>query len=120
MDGMEYASVEHCFQAQKFAEEELRERIRQAPSTYEAQRLGKRFPGLHPDWEDAKMEIMEKALTAKFTQNAVVKQYLVWTGNRRLLEASPSDYFWGIGQNGSGQNMLGVLLMKVRASLCQT
>ena len=38
-------------------------------------------------------------------------------GDRPLVEASPNDFFWGRGVDGSGTNHLGVLLMRVRAQL---
>lgn len=34
-----------------------------------------------------------------------------------LVEASPHDFFWGRGVDGSGANHLGTLLMSIRAEL---
>ena len=34
-----------------------------------------------------------------------------------LVEASPHDYFWGRGVDGSGANHLGAALMRLRAEL---
>ncbi len=36
-----------------------------------------------------------------------------------LVEASPHDFFWGRGVDGSGFNHLGMLLMSVREELMQ-
>ncbi len=36
-----------------------------------------------------------------------------------LVEASPHDFFWGRGVDGSGFNHLGMLLMSVREELLQ-
>lgn len=36
-----------------------------------------------------------------------------------LVEASPHDFFWGRGVDGSGFNHLGMLLMSVRDELLQ-
>ena len=71
------------------------------------------------DWEEVKEEIMFKALQAKFTQHDKLKQLLVGTKNRQLVERSPYDSYWGDGGDGSGKNRLGVLLMRLRDDLNQ-
>ena len=60
---------------------------------------------------------MKKALVAKFTQHDGLRQLLVGTGKRKLVERSPYDTFWGDGGDGSGKNQLGKLLMEVREEL---
>jgi N-glycosidase YbiA len=117
IDGLEYHSTEHYYQAQKFADEESRNRIRTAPSPHEAARLGRQLRGLRTGWDTDKITVMERALVAKFTQNDSCKRYLLSTGNRELVEDSRTDYFWGRGRNHTGLNMLGQLLMKTRADL---
>jgi N-glycosidase YbiA len=37
------------------------------------------------------------------------------SGTEDIIEDSPDDYFWGEGADGSGQNMLGRLWMKIRS-----
>ncbi len=37
----------------------------------------------------------------------------------QIVEASPHDFFWGAGFDGSGANRLGRLLMRLRAELLQ-
>ncbi len=64
-----------------------------------------------------KIEVMYKALLAKFSQNEELKDLLGMTGNRVLIEDSPHDSYWGNGGDGTGHNMLGKLLMKVREEL---
>jgi N-glycosidase YbiA len=39
------------------------------------------------------------------------------TGDEQIVENAPGDYYWGCGVDGSGKNMLGTILMEVRASL---
>ena len=39
---------------------------------------------------------------------------LIKTGDRKLVEHSPRDSYWGDGPDGKGLNMLGKLLMRVR------
>lgn len=72
---------------------------------------------LRPDWEDVKLDIMRKALEAKFTQIPDLKKLLKETGTRDLIENSPKDSYWGCGRDKKGQNMLGKLLVELRAKL---
>lgn len=72
---------------------------------------------IRPDWEDVKISIMKKALYAKFTQNPFLKECLLTTGDREIIENSPFDNFWGCGSDGNGQNHLGKLLVKLRDHL---
>jgi hypothetical protein len=65
---------------------------------------------------------------AKFSQNSELKEFLLNTGNRVLVEASPVDKIWGVGlaQDNSasenpntwkGLNLLGFALMEVSEQL---
>jgi ribA/ribD-fused uncharacterized protein len=67
------------------------------------------------DWNEVKVDRMRRVLVAKFEQNPELKRKLLATGSAHLVEASKSDGFWGVGKSGKGQNMLGKLLMEVRA-----
>lgn len=69
--------------------------------------------GKRIDWENIKNQVMWKALVAKFSQHEVLKQLLLSTGNRTLIEDSPHDSYWGIGNDGKGLNMLGKMLEAV-------
>jgi len=62
---------------------------------------------------------------AKFSQNEKLKTFLLNTGTRVLVEASPYDKIWGIGLSAdqenienpltwNGENLLGFALMEVR------
>ena len=59
-------------------------------------------------------EYMYKACLAKFTQHKDLGQLLLGTGNAILQEDSKDDYYWGIGADGTGKNMLGKTLMRIR------
>jgi predicted NAD-dependent protein-ADP-ribosyltransferase YbiA (DUF1768 family) len=41
------------------------------------------------------------------------------TGNAELVEHTTNDHYWADGGDGTGRNMLGVLLMELRAELRQ-
>lgn len=69
------------------------------------------------DWDDVRISVMTKCLTAKFSQNECLKNLLLSTGKKHIIEDSPRDDYWGIGKNNNGQNHLGRLLMEVREEL---
>ena len=60
---------------------------------------------------------MRNILRAKAEQHEYVLRKLLDTGDRRLIENSWRDDFWGWGPNRDGANMLGGLWMEVRAEL---
>lgn len=116
-DGLYWPTVEHYFQAQKFTDSAYRERIRKAANPREARVLGQnRAVRIRAEWDAIREEVMFEALCLKF-QRPELKALLLGTGQRPLVEASPFDYFWGAGQDGSGQNRLGRLLEQLRQQL---
>jgi len=118
--GEYWPTVEHFFQAAKFLGDEAlehRNRIRLSGSPKQAKALGQsRKHKLRPDWEDAKEQVMLVALRAKFSMPDL-REKLLATGDRPLIEASRFDRYWGAGRDGRGKNRLGVLIMEVRAEL---
>lgn len=60
---------------------------------------------------------MREALDAKFRQHADLTALLLSTGDAVLVEHTENDDYWGDGGDGSGKNMLGRLLMDLRAKL---
>lgn len=117
-EGKYWPTVEHYFQAKKFEGQAYEERIRIAYTAKDARNMGRsREHPIRSNWEDVKVEVMRLALKRKFETHAKVKEMLINTGCEELIESSPFDYFWGCGGDGSGQNMLGKLLMELRDSL---
>ena len=119
-DGLYWPTVEHYFQAQKFAGQDYadyRERIRTSVSPQHAKTLGRtqKVP-IRADWDEVRDSVMLYALRRKFAQPKL-KEVLLATKNRELIENSPFDTYWGIGRSGAGKNRLGVLLMQVRSEL---
>ncbi len=118
IDGALWRTSEHYFQAQKFKERKLRERIRRAKTPGEAARMGRsRKNPLRRDWESAKLNVMRKAVRAKFEQHRDLAALLVQTDDATIIEHTPNDAYWGDGGDGSGQNWLGRILMDVRGEL---
>ena len=116
--GKVWPTTEHYFQAQKFAGTAYEGAILHAASTTIAARMGRsRDYPLRADWEAVKDSIMLDALRAKFTQHADAREMLLGTGDAQLVEHTSNDRYWADGGDGSGKNMLGVLLMRVREEL---
>lgn len=80
-----------------------------------SKRLGREC-NLRPDWEDVKDEVMMKVITAKFLQHDSIRTNLLRTGLRPIIERS-MDPHWGDARNGSGKNMMGKLLVRLRNKL---
>lgn len=113
-----WPTSEHYFQAQKFSDPTLRERIRKAKSPMIAARLGRdRSSPLRRDWESIKVAAMTDAVLAKFSQHQDLAELLFGTGDALLVEHTANDSYWGDGGDGSGKNMLGQVLMRVRERL---
>lgn len=118
LDGRYWRTSEHYFQAQKFAGTPHEEEIRRAASPKIAANMGRsRQRPLRQDWESVKDNIMRKAVLQKFSTHADIRAVLLATDEEDIVENAPSDYYWGCGADGSGQNKLGKILMEVRAVL---
>lgn len=82
----------------------------------EAKRLGRRVR-LRSDWDQIKDNVMLDVVRAKFTQHPDLAQKLLATGDEELVEGNDwGDIYWGV-YKGRGKNMLGKILMRVRAEL---
>lgn len=118
LKGTVWKTVEHFYQAQKAAGTPYEETVRLAATPAEAKRLGNESDcPVRADWDSVKVEVMKQALVGKFTQIDQLKQKLLATGDARLAENSKKDWFWGLGEDGTGENMLGRLLMQVRQEI---
>lgn len=111
-----YVSVEHAFHAAKTLDKKERERVKWCRYARDAKKLG-RSVKLRSDWESVKVRVMYNCVLDKFTRNDYLRNKLIETGNAELIEGNTwNDTFWGVC-NGKGRNMLGKILMKVRAKL---
>ena len=118
LDGKNWPTVEHYFQAQKFLNTPHEEAIRHLKKPMDARIHGQdRNKPLREDWEKVKNDVMEKAVFAKFSQHEALKKILLSTENSFLIEHTKNDSYWGDGKSGKGRNMLGHILMKVREQL---
>src|SRR5690349_14921848 len=115
LDDLYWPTSEHYFQAQKFAGTSHFDAVRNARTPKQAAEIGRdRSRPLRKDWEQVKDDIMHRAVLRKFETHADIRQLLLATGDALIVENAPRDYYWGSGQDGTGQNKLGLILMEVR------
>lgn len=132
VDGVEYNSAEQWMMAEKarlFKDLKNYQRIIEAKSPNQAKKIGREVVGFDQEiWEKNRFDIVVKGNYYKFNQNEELKEYLVSTQKRILVEASPVDKIWGIGlsqdhpdvENPSkwkGINLLGFALMAAREKI---
>jgi ribA/ribD-fused uncharacterized protein len=130
--GTTYATAEHWMMAEKarlFGNDEIRRRIIAAQHPNEAKKLGRHVTGFDPQvWDAQKYDLVKAGNYHKFSQHPPLQAYLLATGTRVLVEASPVDTIWGIGlaadspdaanpAGWQGPNLLGFALMEVRDQL---
>lgn len=121
-EGETFATSEHAYQAGKARKPEVKAWLMAAPSPA---LLAMAAHGLYvwdikSDWSKVKFDRMRGVLRAKFSQHEDLKAILLSTGTARLVESATVDNavnrLWG-EVNGVGKNMLGEMLMELRASL---
>jgi len=124
-EGLNYATVEHAFQAAKSTEFFFRKLIATLPAEKAglAKRRGRTIR-LRRDWENIKIDIMFDLLCYKFKQPDL-KKLLLNTGGKKLIEGNHwHDNIWGDCsckrcESIQGQNWLGRLLTEVRSQIEQ-
>lgn len=96
----------------------MEETIRLADTPARAKKLGRSHKATRrADWEKVKDDYMYKCVLAKFSQHVSIRRTLLDTGDALLVEHTSADSYWGDGGDGSGKNMLGKILMRVRDNL---
>ena len=131
-DNIFYKTAEHWMMAEKarlFKDEEMLEKIINCDSPAEAKKWGRAVRDFIPEvWNDHRYEIVVNGNIYKFGQNENLKEFLLTTKNRVLVEASPRDRIWGIGMGKNnenaenpekwrGLNLLGFALMEAREGM---
>src|SRR5206468_3685511 len=115
--------------AQLFGDTASADAILAAGHPRDAKILGRGVAGYEErKWVGERFDIVVAGCLAKFAQNEDLGAWLVATGDRVLVEASPTDRVWGIGLAASdrratdparwrGRNLLGFALMQARDQL---
>jgi len=118
LDDARWPTVENYYQAQKFNDPELRKSIRKAEKPPIAKGLAdKNKAAIRPDWDAVKDDVMYRAVRRKFEQHPELKAMLLATGDEELIEAAPTDTYWGVGRDGTGLNKLGKIIARIRDEL---
>lgn len=115
-DDLLYPATEHAYQAAKTNDLGLRKKmLKMTPG--QSKRAGNKNP-IRSDWELVKVDIMTIVVSCKFAQHANLAEKLIMTGDKYIIEGNyHGDRFWGVDQNGLGQNILGNILMQIREDL---
>jgi len=131
-DGIIYKTAEHYMMAAKarlFGDNEIAKKIAVKESPKDVKDLGRQIKNFDPViWDANKYRIVKQGNYLKFSQNELLKQFLIKTASKVLVEASPVDIIWGIGltednskaldpSEWRGENLLGFALMEVRDEL---
>lgn len=132
IDGVRYATAEHCMMAEKarlFGDEAALRQILATPEPQKAKKLGRMVAGfISAVWERERFTVVVRGNLARFRQRGALRDFLLSTGEAILVEASPRDDTWGIGASEDdpraanpsswpGENLLGLALMEMRALL---
>lgn len=131
-DGILFHTAEHWMMYQKamlFGDDKIAYEMLQTPFPGPVKDLGRQVSGFdEKTWDQEKVGIVRLGNILKFSQSGELEDILLATGSTILVEASPYDSIWGIGLRESskkaqkpaqwkGQNLLGYILMDVRAIL---
>jgi ribA/ribD-fused uncharacterized protein len=132
VDGQRYRHAEQFMMAEKarmFGDPETLARILDSVEPMDAKKLGRAVRGFdQATWEDRRYDIVVRASVAKFGQHPGLRDLLLATGEKVLVEAAPRDVIWGIGLGADnpraqdpaqwrGRNLLGFALMDARTEI---
>ncbi|MFR9795865.1 NADAR family protein [Streptomyces sp. MS06] len=132
VEGVRYATAEHWMMAGKarlFGDGAAEQRILAARHPAEAKNAGRLVRGFDESrWARERFRIVVEGSVHKFTAHPDLREFLLATGERVLVEASPVDRIWGIGLAADdeaasdparwrGPNLLGFALMAAREEL---
>lgn len=131
VDGHRYNCMEQYMMSEKallFKDLDMLRQILSATEPKEQKALGRKVKNFDSEvWNKHSQDIIFKGNYAKFTQNPRLKQLLLATGDKVLVEASPFDKIWGIGMrackaandhhNWKGRNQLGYTLTRVKKAI---
>ncbi len=116
--GKLYMTSEHVYHSEKFEDENLKEQIRNTRSAHDSHMFADiNKDKRRKDWDKVKLVIMKEILIAKVEQHSYIKEKLLQSGDRELIEDSWLDSYWGWGPDKNGKNHLGKLWMEIREEI---
>jgi len=116
--GRHWPSVAHYCLAQSLASEADREAVRATDDPQKAAAVAEGKPR-HPDAEASRFDVLRHALTCSFEANLGPRALLLGTGDAPIEARLGADVVLGVGPDGRGENLLGKVLMEVRAHVRQ-
>ncbi|MEW9517150.1 NADAR family protein [Streptomyces tubercidicus] len=132
VDGVRYATAEHWMMAGKarlFGDAEAERQVLKAHHPQQAKNAGRRVRDFDEEtWQRHRFDLVVEGSIHKFGRHTALREYLLGTNSRVLVEASPVDRIWGIGLTADderaadparwqGLNLLGFALMAARQRL---
>lgn len=132
VNGIHYNCAEQFMMAEKariMEDEETRQKILISTDPQEIKVLGRQVRHFDESrWQKHRMSTVITGNFHKFMDNDDLKAFLLKTGDKILVEASPYDTVWGIGMKEDnpdchnprlwkGENLLGFALMDVRETI---
>ena len=111
---MMFKSSEAAYQSAKFIDPEFKKKFARLTG-YEAKRLAQQHKSeIRSDWYVINLDVMYEVDHDKFWRNGSLRNKLLATGNKELIEGNNwKDKFWGV-YKGKGENNLGKIHMRVR------
>ena len=118
-----------AYKAMVFNDSEIFDQIMKADHPRTQQQLGRKVRKFDPEvWDRIKLRVVTNVNYRRFITHENDRELLLSTGDRIIVEASPTDQVWGVGlgennplihdpANWRGQNLLGRALMDVREML---
>ncbi|MCH8551659.1 MAG: NADAR family protein [Natronospirillum sp.] len=120
LDGYEWPTAEHYYQAMKYPDRPRFQAILDAPDVATARKLGRGWlKRPRADWKQVRTVVMTRALYTQSHTYPDFSEALLATGDQSIHEMSQYDYFWGRGRDHRGHNHYGRVLMDIRRKLLE-
>ena len=132
VDEITFSSMEQYMMFEKailFQDYQTAEKILSTDDVAEIKALGRIVQHFDEEiWREKREKIVHKGVLQKFLQNPELAEKLLETGKQMIAECAVKDKIWGIGlsmgdeerfcvDKWKGQNLLGQILMQVRAEI---
>ena len=119
LDDQNWLTCEHYVQAKTLRNAKQAMKVGSLPSGEKAHGYGKAwYRSKIADYKSTAPILMKRALYIKVQMYEEVREALLATEDRLIVETSQYDYFWGIGRDQRGLNHIGKAWMDIRDKLC--